>query len=65
MRQNATLCGYGLIQTKEIKISARVRNGQLGKAMLFSNKCLHLTHYQTTNFTLFQTERVCRQQFQI
>ena len=25
----------------------------------------HLTHYQTTNFRLFQTERVCRQQFQI
>ena len=24
-----------------------------------------LTHYQTTNFKLFQTERVCRQQFQI
>ena len=24
-----------------------------------------LTHYQTTNFRLFQTERVCRQQFQI
>ena len=25
----------------------------------------HLTHYQTTNFRLFQTERVCRRQFQI
>ena len=24
-----------------------------------------ITHYQTTNFRLFQTERVCRQQFQI
>ena len=24
-----------------------------------------LTYYQTTNFRLFQTERVCRQQFQI
>ena len=24
-----------------------------------------LTHYQTINFRLFQTERVCRQQFQI
>ena len=24
-----------------------------------------LTHYQTTNSRLFQTERVCRQQFQI
>ena len=26
---------------------------------------MHLSHYQTTNFRLFQTERVCRQQFQI
>ena len=25
----------------------------------------HLTHYQMTNFRLFPTERVCRQQFQI
>ena len=25
----------------------------------------HLTHFQTRNFRLFQTERVCRQQFQI
>ena len=24
-----------------------------------------LTHYQTTNFRLFQTDGVCRQQFQI
>ena len=24
-----------------------------------------LTHYQTTNFGFFQTDRVCRQQFQI
>ena len=24
-----------------------------------------LTHYQTTNFRLFQTDRVCRRQFQI
>ena len=24
-----------------------------------------LTHYQTTNFRLFQSERVCRRQFQI
>ena len=26
---------------------------------------ISLTHYQTTNFRLFQTERVCRRQFQI
>ena len=25
---------------------------------------LYLTHYQTTNFKLFQTEKVCRRQFQ-
>ena len=26
---------------------------------------VNLTHYQTTSFRLFQTERVCRRQFQI
>ena len=26
---------------------------------------VYLTYYQTTNFRLFQTERVCRRQFQI
>ena len=31
----------------------------------FLDKQHKLTHYQTTNFRLFQTERVCRQQFQI
>ena len=36
-------------------------------ACVQSGLALHcsLTHYQTTNFKLFQTERVCRQQFQI
>ena len=29
----------------------------------FPSESLH--HYQTTNFRLFQTERVCRRQFQI
>ena len=27
-------------------------------------RAIGLTHYQTTNFRLFQTERVCRRQFQ-
>ena len=31
----------------------------------FTQCDLNLTHYQTTNFTLFQTERVCRRLFQI
>ena len=31
----------------------------------FAVNMLGLTHYQTTNFRLFQTERVCRRQFQI
>ena len=30
-----------------------------------NSPCDFLTHYQTTNFRLFQTERVCRRQFQI
>ena len=32
------------------------------KSLLCGNE---LTHYQTTNFRLFQTETVCRRQFQI
>ena len=28
-------------------------------------KAFFLTHYQMTNFRLFQTETVCRRQFQI
>ena len=28
-------------------------------------KMYDLTHYETTNFRLFQTERVCRRRFQI
>ena len=35
------------------------------KKRLLSNLKKCLTHYQTTNFRLFQTERVCRRQFQI
>ena len=34
-------------------------------AVLKSSSQWQLTHYQTTNFRLFQIERVCRQQFQI
>ena len=36
-----------------------------GKSKLFKNNLNHLTLSQTTNFGLFQTERVCRQRFQI
>ena len=31
----------------------------------FCHRSASLTHHQTTNFRLFQTERVCRRQFQI
>ena len=34
-------------------------------AVLKSSIQRQLTHYQTTKFRLFQTERVCRRQFQI
>ena len=32
---------------------------------LYVSTGIELTHYQTTNFRLFQTEGVCRRQFQI
>ena len=37
----------------------------MSKLKVFVEKECCLTHYQTTNFRLFQTERVCRRQFQI
>ena len=36
-----------------------------GNTMMMYVSIIRLTHYQTTNFRLFQTERVCRRQFQI
>ena len=42
--------------------SAICFNLDQSKILLSGNE---LTHYQTTNFRLFQTERVCRPQFQI
>ena len=38
---------------------------QAHQAYLKPKLCIHLTHYQTTNFRLFQIERVCRRQFHI
>ena len=35
------------------------------KDRLWDQQKMGLTHYQTTDFIFFQTERVCRRQFQI
>ena len=43
---------------------AKINAFNLDKANIFLLG-KELTHYQTTNFRLFQTERVCRWQFQI
>ena len=43
-------------------MSANYLSLEESKDLLFGKG---LTHYQTTNFRLFQTERACRQQFQI
>ena len=52
-----------------INISGNVKDEekQINTTKSFkSNECvISLTHYHTTNFRLFQTERVCRRQFQI
>ena len=43
-------------------------NGYVGKQpVAWKEYCVEnwLTHYQTTNFRLFQTKRVCKRQFQI
>ena len=51
----------GVLKKPKLGISGKGSSNQVQSTDLWSN----LTHYQTTNFRLFQTERVCRQQFQI
>ena len=46
-----------------ILLSANPFNLDQSKNLWYTSK--GLTHYQTTNFRLFQTERVCRREFQI
>ena len=62
---HSVFCPFGKVSVNFIKFKiviceffqfGRVLNLSFGKG---------LTHYQTTNFRLFQTERVYRQQFQI
>ena len=45
-----------------IVLSASAFNLEQSKNLSFGKE---LTHYQMTNFRLFQTERVCRRHFQI
>ena len=56
------------------RVKKIVRKGEMlvSRIFCFFPQCFQkvsfsglLTHYQTTNFRLFQTERVCRRQFQI
>ena len=44
---------------------SQTTNFTLPKWKSFADGNSKLTHYQTANFRLFQTERVCRRQFQI
>ena len=44
------------------KINTCTFNLEKFETLLFGKE---LTHYQTTNFRLFKTERVCRRQFQM
>ena len=55
-RENQGLFGKGLTGFPPVPIMVQ---GPI------SQTSIDLTHYQTTNFRQFQTERVCRQQFQI
>ena len=51
----------------EFKIETEVSNNKTftDEAHSLEGMSVCLTHYQTTNFRLLQTERVCRRQFQI
>ena len=55
------VCSTNLLKTLWKKEKLLVTSNFSCSAMFSSL----LTHYQMTNFTLFQTERVCRRQFQI
>ena len=46
-------------------IVQKYRYSKINPVSVFSSSRPLLTHYQMTNFRLFQTERVCRRQFQI
>ena len=56
-------CNYYYQPSKRILAKLEVRNSNLLISSLLNYT--GLTHYQTTNFRLFQIERVCRRQFQI
>ena len=51
-------------KTRDTKRSIDIDRSE-GLQTVFPSCIIHLTHYQTTNFRLFQTERICRRQFQI
>ena len=42
-----------------------LKKGNRRKGLFLHKGKRVLTHYQTTNFRLFQTERVCRRQFEV
>ena len=52
---------YGQIQ--KFELCTKQHDFRLVLVKVFP--CSRLTHYQMTKFRLFQTERVCRRQFQI
>ena len=43
---------------KKLYKSSRIKNHKITKKKFFDG--VPLTHYQTTNFRLFQIERLCR-----
>ena len=59
---SAIIIKFEIVVCKLFKL-VRVLNLSFGKGL--NSATYGLTHYQTTNFRLFQTERVCRRQFQI
>ena len=51
--------GYKIMQFEKSKNCCDSKN------VILKQIHIKLTHYQMTNFKLFQTERVCRRQFQV
>ena len=56
---------HWLVNIEDTELFPRYRKIQNGQSPCYIGVVSVLTHYQTTNFRLFQTEGVCRRQFQI
>ena len=63
--QRCQTCSDNSNSCKRLKVQFLCKPVQLSHNFSSEGGRCRLTHYQTTNFRLFQTKIVCRRQFQI